>query len=94
MEALIIVVLAPFVVGIAIGVVVGTVKGIIDALRRTPTAPEAKPGKPRRKLATEVRHRDKISMDDVVDPDSDEGSIMHLSDEEIADYARQERIPF
>lgn len=53
--------------------------------------PEPKAPKPR-KLATEVRNREKIDADEVFDLDDDQGSILDLEDEEIAKIA--EGVPF
>lgn len=92
MEGLLILALAPIAVGIAIGAVVGTVKGLVAALLRSEPKPEGGAGeaesetqRPRRKLATEIRHRDKIDSGDVYEGPNDDDSLLTLSDDELAE---------
>lgn len=77
MSALLVMVAAP----VIIGVVIGLVRAIKVRLSEPPAPP---PPKRSRSMATEVRHRDKIDMADVYEYNPDD-SLLTLSDDELAE---------
>ncbi len=79
MSALLIMVAAPVVIGVAIAVVYRVVAALVGGGREAPSRPQRS-----RSMATEVRKREKVNQEDMYEDNPDD-SLLTLSDDELAE---------